>query len=38
MGMKGKKFVVQGVAPFGSEMSDEGLQYLTHGPTAKKGN
>jgi hypothetical protein len=33
-GKNGRKFVVQGVAPLGSEMSDEGLQYLTHGPTS----
>lgn len=36
-GKNGRKFVVQGVAPVGSEMSDEGLQYLTHGPTTGKG-
>jgi hypothetical protein len=31
-GMKGKKFVIQGVSPTGSEMTEEGLKYLTHGP------
>ena len=31
-GKNGKKFVVQGVAPQGSEMSEEGLKYLTRGP------
>jgi hypothetical protein len=35
-GKNGKKFVVQGLAMEGSEMSDEGLKYLTHGPIGKK--
>jgi hypothetical protein len=35
-GKNGKKFVVQGAAPLGSEMSDEGLHYLTRGPGDKK--
>jgi hypothetical protein len=37
-GKNGKKFVVQGVAPVGSEMTDEGLRYLTQGPQAGKNN
>jgi hypothetical protein len=36
-GKNGKKFVVQGVAPQGSEMNDDGLKYLTHGPGDHKG-
>ncbi len=35
-GKNGMKFVVGGAAPIGSEMSDEGLHYLTRGPTDKK--
>ncbi len=35
-GKNGRKFVVRGVIPQASEMSDEGLQYLTHGPTGMK--
>jgi hypothetical protein len=36
-GKNGKKFVVQGVVPQGSEMSEEGLKYLTRGPGDHKG-
>jgi hypothetical protein len=35
-GKNGKKFVVQGVSPTASEMTEEGLKYLTHGPIDKK--
>jgi len=35
-GKDGKKYVVQGVSPVGSEMTEDGLHYLTHGPTAQK--
>jgi hypothetical protein len=37
LGKNGKKFVVQGVAPQGSEMSEEGIKYLTRGPGSAKG-
>jgi hypothetical protein len=35
-GKNGKKFVIQGTAPIGSEMSDEGLNSLTKGRANKQ--